>query len=406
MAVLLIITTLDVAGRRNNREHHVITQMAPHFEGVVVVFRRRGIRGHLLRYGVETTVRGRVTYVAVNPMLNAPEGTVRGLSAGGTTRILGRILGRVLDVAGIARDWLTIRALARAARGVATPGMVVEAFGPWAAAAAERLRREGRIGRYAYIDRDYEPGFMATGLRQRWAARTEARAAARADLTLSIGHRLAARFGGVQVSPTGVDCGLFTPVLREVPVPHLIFVGQVAAWSGIEEVLAAMTLLSDVPGLRLTVLGPGEPAYVATLQARMAALGGRVDWRGDCTRDQVAAALATAGIGLATFRAHPLRIHAAPLKLLEYMASGLPVIALDGSEAGDMVTREGVGVTCATTGEAIAQAVRRLLGDPAGYAAMSRAGPAAAAGYDWSAVMARERGMLGRLYGLPWEAAA
>jgi glycosyltransferase involved in cell wall biosynthesis len=118
----------------------------------------------------------------------------------------------------------------------------------------------------------------------------------------------------------------------------------------------------------------------------------------------VVAALAGAGIGLATFRAHPLRIHAAPLKVLEYMASGLPIIALKGSEAGDMVTRAGVGVTCATTGADIAQAVRRMMDDPAAYAAMSAAGPGAAAAYDWGTVLSREREMLAQLYGLDLKA--
>lgn len=406
MAVLLIITTVDVLGRRNNREHHVIAHMAPHFDRVIVVFRRRSAAGkrmrELLRSCFETTVQNEVTYVAVDPMLNAPEGTTRDFvarSAGG----LRSVLGQLLDLAGILRDWLTIRALANAARRVVPADTVVcEAFGPWATAAAHTLKSEQRIRRYIYVDRDFEPGFMTTTLRRKWASRAEARAASQADLTLSIGHRLAARFRGiaganVHYSPTGVDCAMFAPVLRETPLPHLIFVGQIAAWSGIEEVLAAMALLADVPGLRLTVLGPAEAHYRAQLQARIAAMRSVVDWRGDLPRDQVAEALATAGIGLATFRPHPLRIHAAPLKLLEYMASGLPIIALAGSEAGDFVTRAGVGVTCATDGAAIALAVRRTLDDPVAYAQMSAAGPVAARAHDWSVVLGRELDLLGQL---------
>lgn len=404
MAALLIITTLDVLGRRNNREHHVIAQMAPFFDRVIVVFRKRGATGKrkldLFRSYRETVVRDGVTYVSLDPPLNPPEGTLRNIAAGAPKR-----LGRLLDVMGILRDWLTIRALLQATRDVVPRDVVCEAFGPWAARAAETLRSEGSIGRYVYIDRDYEPGFMTSALRRNWAARAEKRAASRADLTLSIGYRLAARFqetagASVQISPTGVDCAQFTSFPRQVLSPHLIFVGQVAAWNGIEEVLMAMDLLSDVPGLQLTVLGPSEGSYRAQLQSRLEALGKKVDWRGDCSRAEVAAALSEASIGLATFRAHPLRIHAAPLKLLEYMASGLPTITLAGSEAGDMVKRTGVGVTCATTGEAIAQAVRDLLSAPVAATAMSWAGPIAAAEYDWFKVMARERATLGDLYGL------
>lgn len=405
MTQLLIITTLDVLGRRNNREHHVIANLAPRFDRVAVVFRRRGRPGKglrdLLREDIEVIRHGAITYYAVDPKLNPPEGAVRDYvqRRDGWPR---QAMANALDSAGILRDGLTIRALTRAARQAAAQDVPVlcEAFGPWATAAGLRLRQEGRVEDVVYIDRDFEPGFMTSPLRRAWAARAEARAASQADLTLSIGRRLAARFAGytgaeVRISPTGVDSAQFMPRSRTKPAPHLVFVGQVAAWSGIEEVLAAMhQLLPEMPDLQLTVVGPCEEGYRRSLAPSVAALSGHVDWRGDSSRDQVAAVLDGASIGLATFRPHPLRIHATPLKLMEYLASGLPVIALDGSEAGDIVTASGTGLTCQTTGPAIAATIRRMLADPAGYARMSAAGPPLAAEHDWSKVLDREYALL------------
>lgn len=410
MTHLLLVTTLDVEGRRNNREHHAIATFSQRFGRVTVVFRRRGRSGvgGLLRSTIDVTIRDGVTFVGVDPPLNPPEGTVRHLSReGARPGRMRRWLGTALDSVAIGRDALTIQALADAARPHLRRGerALCEAYGPWATAAAVRLRRERLLDAVAFVDRDYEPGFMTSALRRRWAAGAERRAAAQADLTFSISQRLAERLRDVpgariELSPTGVDVGRFTSTLRTVPSARMIFVGLVAPWSGIEEALEAVALLRhDRPDAHLTVLGPSEPTYASVLRERVAALSltHRVEWRGDRPRDEVAAALSEAAVGLATFRPHPLRIHAAPLKLLEYLACGLPVIALEGSAAGDLVLATRTGVTCSTTGQGIADATRGLLANADAYRRMSAAGPEAAAAHDWHLVLAREFEMLAAL---------
>lgn len=415
MTDLLLITTLDVAGRQNNREHHAIAGLRAGYDHVTVVFRRRGPVGRglagLLTSAVDIETRDGVTFVGVDPRLNPADGAVRRqLHTIGRPPPFRRLLGRGIDALGILRDRMTIGALTGAARArLRTPDTHCEAFGPWAARAAETLRDEGRLRRYVYIDRDYEPGFMATRLRRAWAAGMERRATAQADLTLSAGHRLAARFAdvpgaNVAISPTGVDLARFAATPRTAPAPDLIFVGEIAPWSGIEELLEALARLRAAHrGLRLTILGPALPAYRAALEARIAALDltAAVDWPGQVPRAEAIARLCRAGIGLAVFRPHPLRTHAAPLKIMEYMAAGLPVIALRGSEAGDMVTRLGTGLTCAATPDDIAAAIRRMLADPARFRRFSAAGPQAMAAYDWPAIMAREKARLEALYAAP-----
>lgn len=408
MPDLMLITTLDVVGRNNNREHHAIKGLRAGFDRVTVVYRKRGTPGRhthaLISRQVETHMLDGVKYVGVDPILNPVDGAVRRhLNNVGKTSLLRSALGTAIDRGGILRDRFTISGLAQAARehlhGNAT---VVEAFGPWASLAAERLRKNRLIRGFVYIDRDYEPGFMTDRVRRAWAERCEARAAGAADLTLCIGHRLAQRFDGlpgvkVLISPTGVDADLFTPVLRTVPNPDLIFVGEVEPWSGIEEAIDAVGVMrrSGRPA-RLTVFGPCIESYRKNLERKAATSGlsAFVEFRGGRPRNEVVSALEGAGIGLAVFRPHPLRIHAAPLKIWEYMASGLPVLALDGSEAGDIVSRFVTGLACAPTPEAIATTTETLLSSPYRYAAMSLAGPKAAARHDWSKIMASERKLL------------
>ena len=420
MSHLLLITTLDVEGRRNNREHHVIRHFKSRYDHVTVVYRKRGQVGQgllaLLRTTTECHSSEGINYVAVSPPLNPPEGVVRNMTGAGSGRfgLLRRPLAAIIDRIGILRDYLTIRALARAATtglktGPPADVSACEAFGPWAAAAAARLRSAGKIKHYVYVDRDYEPGFMTSRSRRNWAMRAENRAAAQADLTLSIGHRLAARFSDVtqakvRISPTGVDLERFNQTPRTAPRPDLVFVGQVADWSGIEEALEALVLLrDDLPKRHLTILGPSDDGYRGHIMAMIRRLNLQdvVDWRGDCPRDQVAAALSQAAIGLASFRAQPLRIHAAPLKVLEYMASGLPVIAVAGSEAGDLITRHACGLQCATEAGKIAASVRQMIADPAAYRAMSVQAIKAAQTYDWGGILEQEHQWLTELEARP-----
>lgn len=399
MSDLLILTTLDVEGRRNNREHHAIAELGRRFGEVWVVYRRRGRPGNALRDTLLPSLRrrneGRVHYLAVSPGLNPPEGAVRehlGEEAGAA---------RLADVGAIGKDLATVLALAVVASRVPR-GAACQAFGPWAAAAARILRAAGRIPAYAYVDRDFEPGFVSSTLRRRWAAAMERAGLRHADLRLSIGGRLRAlreaeAGAPVHLSPTGVEAARFPPKPRDLPRVDLIFSGRIAPWSGLEEAIEALALLlPGHPEARLRAFGPVTSGYRAVLETQAVAAGvaGRFELAGEVDQNRLRAAMDEAAIGLAVFRPVPLRVYAAPLKLFEYMANGLPLIALEDSETGDLAAAAGAGELARAEPAAIAAAVERLVADPARYRAMSRAGIAAARAHDWSRIMAREHALM------------
>jgi len=414
MTDLLVITTLDVIGRQNNREHHVIKYYKPAFDKVTVVYRtRRGADSVSSDFfSSQTTVfeKDGTTYFSVDPPLNPSDGAVRKfVNSAGKPSLARRSIAYLLDTIAIMRDALSVRALTKSARKNASgSNTVCLAFGPWASMSADALRRAGIIEKYVYVDRDFEPGFMASHPRRLWAKWAEFRAARRADLTLSIGDRLAWRFShlknaNVVVSPTGVDATMFTATQPNAPVPQLIFVGEVAPWSGIAEALDAMRILKvKFPNFQLHVFGPALTAFEKALKTKAAEmqLEDTVFWYGNRPRQEVAYFLAQGGIGLAVFRPHPLRIHAAPLKILEYMASGLPVLALEGSQAGDFVAQTQTGLICQNNANSIAAAVTKLLDDHREFVNMSKRGPQIAAEFEWSTVLAQELDLVGTLYGL------
>lgn len=414
MTDLLLITTLDVIGRQNNREHHVIMHYKAVFDTVTVVYRmRRPASGTWRNFFVSSTntlKRDSVTYCGVDPSLNPPDGTVRGFSGpAGKPSIARRSIAYLLDTIAIARDAMSILGLYSAARKRVTgSNTVCLAFGPWAAKSANMLRRNGIIEKYVFVDRDYEPGFMVSHPRRLWAKWAENGAACGADLTLSIGSRLAQRFAhlkstDVRVSPTGVDIDFFTAAHSSATRSRLVFIGEIAPWSGCSEALDALRILKDqFPDIQLAILGPALTNFATDLKSKTASLqlDDSVFWYGERPRSEVAEILSNGGIGLAVFRPTPLRIHAAPLKVLEYMASGLPVLALEGSQAGDLVEKTRTGLTCPNTPNGIAEAATKLLNNQKRYLEMSERGPQAAEEFGWSCILERELDTVGELYGL------
>jgi glycosyltransferase involved in cell wall biosynthesis len=83
--------------------------------------------------------------------------------------------------------------------------------------------------------------------------------------------------------------------------------------------------------------------------------------------------LAESDIGLAPLPDTPYTRGKCGLKVLEYMAAGLPVVASPVGVNGDYVVPETTGVW-ATTSEEWIEAVRRLAGDAALRERMGRAG--------------------------------
>ena len=100
-----------------------------------------------------------------------------------------------------------------------------------------------------------------------------------ADSVLALGipeSRVLVVHNGVPLADA-VHCPDGEPTLR------LGIVGQVAPWKGHQDLIDALALLADdEPRVRLRIFGVGDPAYVASLERRLAdrGLGKMVEWCG------------------------------------------------------------------------------------------------------------------------------
>jgi glycosyltransferase involved in cell wall biosynthesis len=161
-----------------------------------------------------------------------------------------------------------------------------------------------------------------------------------------------------------------------VETPVVAYVGSITVERCAMEMVHAMARLSHVPPVRLVMAGGMAPAG---LIADLVALPGwdHVDYRGHLDRDGVRSILAQASIGLALF--HPVQsyLDSQPVKLFEYMAAGIPVIASDFPRFRSIIETHGCGVCVPPRDvDAIAAAIGHLLANPNEAMAMGRRGRA------------------------------
>jgi len=173
----------------------------------------------------------------------------------------------------------------------------------------------------------------------------------------------------------------------------LFYTGNVVPWSGLERVLRALPeLRADFPDLRLRVVGDGPPGYRESLArlARELGLADRVEWLGPRPHAELPALMAGAAVGLAFSEPVPFRSYACPLKVLEYMAAGLPVIGTSDTETEALIARFECGLAVPFEIEAFAAAAGRLLSDAALHARLRANGIRHSADLTWERLIGEE----------------
>ncbi|MGC0144514.1 glycosyltransferase family 4 protein [Pseudactinotalea sp. Z1732] len=155
------------------------------------------------------------------------------------------------------------------------------------------------------------------------------------------------------------------------PVPTVGFVGTLKPWHGVEMLLDAVAPLlrpGHLPGLprgaRLLIVGDGPLAE--RIDTRVAGLGiaGHVERTGSVAPARVPELLARMDIGTAPYPADA-GDYFSPLKVLEYLAAGLPVVASDVGQLPTMVDAGRTGLLVPPSDvRALRTALAGLLVDP------------------------------------------
>lgn len=207
--------------------------------------------------------------------------------------------------------------------------------------AASHLARQWRVP----VVLDHYDDYEAFGL-TRWLGLTQAlrRASAGATALTVVGHRLAASLvergvtrDMITVVPNGVPSGFVSDVSREearerlgLPQGVALFgtAGALDESRGIADLGTAANMLSG--RARLVIAGPGDRRALGHLPADAVDLG-------QLSQSQVPLLYRALDVGVVCNRDSAFGRHCHPMKLVEMIACGLPLVASDVGEVAELL---------------------------------------------------------------------
>lgn len=137
----------------------------------------------------------------------------------------------------------------------------------------------------------------------------------------------------VSVVPNAVDVERFSPSPPppDEPPHRLVYTGTLSPWQGLATLLEALALLRGRTGLELHVVGPVKGAWVRSLRslARRLRVHHAVRLSGPMAQEDLVPVLRTAHVCVAPLApdARNTLQGCCPLKILEYMAAGRPILS-------------------------------------------------------------------------------
>lgn len=266
---------------------------------------------------------------------------------------------------------------------------------------AYRLKRAGLVEHLVYDDWNYYPGLQSNRVGVWLMAQRERSIVQRADLVMTINERLAQlrRQQGAQqviVAPNGVDLAAFSQARhhqndQETHPPTLVYIGSLAAHWGVDLAIRALPLLVEqIPTIRMLIAGSGPERFMLEELSYELGVADHVHFYGAVSYAVLPEILAQADIGVATSRADStFRQYASPLKLIEYMAAGLPVIATRVGQQIETVATSGAGILINQSPQEFAVATLALLTNQPFADRCSEAAVAYVADADWTMIWDR-----------------
>lgn len=206
--------------------------------------------------------------------------------------------------------------------------------------------------------------------------------------------------GRVHVVPNGVDPDRFRPGLPPArPAPPgtftVGFVGTLKPWHGVPVLAEAFARLHRAhPDTRLLVVGEGPER--GRLESLARDLGRGVELTGPVPAGEVPGLLASMDAAVAPYP--PLQdFYFSPLKMYEYMASGLPVVASRVGQVAEVLEHGVTALLCEPSdAREMTAAIERLRAEPALRARLGAAARAKVLGaHTWDHVARRALAIAG-----------
>ncbi|MFC3299328.1 glycosyltransferase family 4 protein [Arthrobacter agilis] len=187
-------------------------------------------------------------------------------------------------------------------------------------------------------------------------------------------------------APNGVNVNRIGPSPEDNGAPTVVFVGTLKPWHGVRDLIEAKALSDGSWNLRIVGDGPEG----AGLRELAAVKGVDVEFTGASTPAEVPALLVGCAIAVAPYprTEREEEQYFSPLKIYEYCAAGLPVVASEVGQVPAIIDHQVTGLLVEPSNPAaLAAALDELAGTPLARRTMSVAARRFAENHSWDAVL-------------------
>jgi glycosyltransferase involved in cell wall biosynthesis len=167
----------------------------------------------------------------------------------------------------------------------------------------------------------------------------------------------------ISIMPNGIDLSFFT--VKNSREQKIVFSGVMYHHRGLETLFDAIPkIVESLPDTKVTLLGEGPEMQKLQSIAIEKRISKNVDFKGWIDRVDIPNHLSSASIAIGPLQLTPTTEKSIPVKVLEYMASSLPIIAKTGS-ISDNVLKDGSNGYFIQDANELAEKAIKLLQDPA-----------------------------------------
>jgi len=144
----------------------------------------------------------------------------------------------------------------------------------------------------------------------------------------------------IAIIPNGVDLSMFKTSVKKNP-KKIIFAGAMYYHRGLDVLLESIPLVvKEIPDVKFVLLGSGNEMDKLKEIVSKNKLDDSVEFKGWIKREDIPKNISDASIGIGPLRLTEVTSRALPIKVLEYMAVSLPVIAQKGTLPKDVLQNE------------------------------------------------------------------
>ena len=209
-----------------------------------------------------------------------------------------------------------------------------------------------------------------------------------ADLVISVSaplqERALLRNSNCIIIPNGADLKYFSNSQGLSRESSLIYTGSIVEWCGLEIAIKGFPLLQKkIPGITMKIVGSGEKQHELEELVRSLSLEDAIIFTGKVPYKEMAKLLCKSSVGLATFKPDKAAAFASPLKLFDYMAAGLPIIATNIGNIGRILRANDSGYTIKWNVAEFVQITETLMADQNLWVAFHEKGLQYVKDYDW-----------------------